>query len=133
MKNKQPYSFCETQKDKCTMNYCDDNGCNNRTRIPASKPINNQFAEIRLLWLKGETMSNISKKLKAGFNIVKQAIIDMGIEESERDTPHGRRFKNIDRHTGMVKVQLDNKTWAYMEPGTGEKEFRDFKIKQLRL
>jgi len=32
MRNKEPWSFCETPKEKCTMNYCDDNGCQNRKR-----------------------------------------------------------------------------------------------------
>jgi hypothetical protein len=29
---KKPHSFCETPDEKCTMNYCDDNGCQNRKR-----------------------------------------------------------------------------------------------------
>ena len=28
----KPHSFCETPKEKCTMNYCDTNGCQNRKR-----------------------------------------------------------------------------------------------------
>ena len=32
MKNKEPWGFCETPEEKCTMNYCDDNGCQNRKR-----------------------------------------------------------------------------------------------------
>ena len=32
MKNRKPWSFCETPKEKCTMNYCDENGCQNRKR-----------------------------------------------------------------------------------------------------
>lgn len=28
-----PWSFCETPEEKCTMNYCDDNGCQNRKRV----------------------------------------------------------------------------------------------------
>jgi hypothetical protein len=28
----KPHSFCETPNEKCTMNYCDDNGCQNRKR-----------------------------------------------------------------------------------------------------
>jgi hypothetical protein len=27
------HSFCETPEEKCTMNYCDENGCQNRKRI----------------------------------------------------------------------------------------------------
>jgi len=29
---KQPWSFCETPQENCTMNYCDENGCQNRKR-----------------------------------------------------------------------------------------------------
>jgi hypothetical protein len=32
MEERKPHSFCETPKEKCTMNYCDDNGCLNRKR-----------------------------------------------------------------------------------------------------
>ena len=28
----KPHTFCETPNEKCTMNYCDDNGCLNRKR-----------------------------------------------------------------------------------------------------
>jgi hypothetical protein len=28
----KPHSFCETPEEKCTMNYCDENGCLNRKR-----------------------------------------------------------------------------------------------------
>ena len=28
----KPHGFCETPEDKCTMNYCDYNGCQNRKR-----------------------------------------------------------------------------------------------------
>ena len=29
---RKPWTFCETPKEKCTMNYCDENGCQNRKR-----------------------------------------------------------------------------------------------------
>lgn len=32
MKDKKPHGFCETPEDKCTANYCDENGCQNRKR-----------------------------------------------------------------------------------------------------
>jgi len=28
----KPHSFCETPQEKCSMNYCDENGCQNRKR-----------------------------------------------------------------------------------------------------
>ena len=40
----KPHSFCETPKENCTINYCDDNGCNNRKRnlVNNLKTINKQ-------------------------------------------------------------------------------------------
>lgn len=35
---KEPWGFCETPEEKCTMNYCDDNGCQNRKRALVSEP-----------------------------------------------------------------------------------------------
>lgn len=32
MQETKPWTFCETPEEKCTMNYCDDNGCLNRKR-----------------------------------------------------------------------------------------------------
>jgi len=32
MSKKEPWGFCETPEEKCTMNYCDENGCQNRKR-----------------------------------------------------------------------------------------------------
>ena len=29
----KPHSFCETPKEKCTLGYCDENGCMNRKRF----------------------------------------------------------------------------------------------------
>ena len=31
-KESKSHSFCETPNEKCTMNYCDENGCQNRKR-----------------------------------------------------------------------------------------------------
>ena len=28
---KEPWNFCETPEEKCTMNYCDENGCEKST------------------------------------------------------------------------------------------------------
>ena len=36
---KEPWNFCETPEEKCTMNYCDDNGCQNRKRNSVSESI----------------------------------------------------------------------------------------------
>ena len=35
----EPWNFCETPEEKCTMNYCDENGCQNRKRVLVSEEI----------------------------------------------------------------------------------------------
>lgn len=37
--NKQTHGFCETPHEKCTMSYCDENGCMNRKRNIVGEPI----------------------------------------------------------------------------------------------
>jgi hypothetical protein len=39
MSNNKPHIFCETPTEKCTMNYCDENGCINRKRNLVVEPI----------------------------------------------------------------------------------------------
>lgn len=34
--NKQPHGFCETPHEKCTMNYCDENGDGKITALSKS-------------------------------------------------------------------------------------------------
>ena len=34
----KPHSFCETPEEKCTMSYCDENGCINRKRNLVAEP-----------------------------------------------------------------------------------------------
>ena len=35
----EPWNFCETPEEKCTMTYCDENGCQNRKRNSVSESI----------------------------------------------------------------------------------------------
>lgn len=51
--------------------------------------------EIKKMWLNGRNRTAISKELKIPFNKVKQAIIDMGIEDAERKIHKERRLKTI--------------------------------------
>lgn len=108
------------------------------TSISIPKPIKrekNLHPEIKSLWLSGKTMSEIARELKIGFPRVKQAIIDMGIEDIDRAVFSKPKLKTIDRHTDKIKVQINYKTWAYMdtEKWDCENKFREFKIKQLGL
>lgn len=31
-KKRRPWSFCDTPKEKCTMNFCHENGCKNKVK-----------------------------------------------------------------------------------------------------
>jgi len=80
----KPHSFCETPESKCTMNYCDENGCQNRKRElvePQEEP-------------KQETLtySEASKKEERIFNsnmLIKETLEDAmnkdGYHESDYD------------------------------------------------
>ena len=41
----KPHNFCETPEEKCTMNYCDDNGCMNRKRELVEPKIERSYSE----------------------------------------------------------------------------------------
>lgn len=91
--------------------------------------------QIKKLWIEGKTKSVIARELNIGFPRVNQAIIDMGIEDIERAVYSKPKLKTIDRYTNKIKVQINHKTWAYMDAQKWdcENKFREFKIKQLGL
>lgn len=89
--------------------------------------------EIKKLYLEGYTITSIAQTLGISFVSAKQSIISQKLEMQERSTKHGRILKNIDRHTGKVKVQLDSRTWVYLDPKDDLQKRIDFKRKQLKL
>lgn len=48
MENKNPWSFCETPEEKCTMNFCDENGCQNRKRNLVEKEVTNDNESVNV-------------------------------------------------------------------------------------
>jgi len=64
--NKTPHNFCETPDEKCTMNYCDENGCQNRERHLVSE--NKKLREV-LEYLIENNMCSIK-----GDEIAKEAL-----------------------------------------------------------
>ena len=52
----KPHSFCETPEEKCTMNYCDENGCQNRKRQLTDLEIAIRLEEIEREEPKQETL-----------------------------------------------------------------------------
>ena len=43
----KPHSFCETPEEKCTLGYCDDNGCMNRKRVLVEHELNVAYKETK--------------------------------------------------------------------------------------
>ena len=41
----EPHSFCETPEEKCTLGYCDENGCMNRKRVLVEPELNVAYKE----------------------------------------------------------------------------------------
>ena len=66
----KPHSFCETPDEKCTMNYCDENGCQNRKRELVEPKQETTLKEL-LLQLRNTPMTFVPKEEQ------KQHLIDM--------------------------------------------------------
>lgn len=83
----EPWNFCETPEEKCTMNYCDENGCQNRKRHLVEPKINP--------WKTIEEIDNGLKKAREEYLLSKKKSkaatfilgkIDKAIENSEKET-----------------------------------------------
>jgi hypothetical protein len=52
-KQQTPHGFCVTPEQKCTMDYCDENGCQNRKRTsaePIEMPKNKQLTAVDIIY-----------------------------------------------------------------------------------
>lgn len=61
----KPHSFCETPEEKCTLNYCDENGCLNRKRELLAEDDELQFIKKQL--------ENI-EHYKLGYNVAQRKL-----------------------------------------------------------
>lgn len=77
----KPHTFCETPNEKCTMNYCDENGCQNRNReLVEPKEESNIIDQ----WLEKNDNSEIDKQVEeAAKNHWKMQYI-MALDESTK-------------------------------------------------
>jgi hypothetical protein len=57
----KPHSFCETPEEKCTMNYCNENGCQNRKRQLTDLEIAIRLEEIEREEPKQETIEEAAE------------------------------------------------------------------------
>ena len=47
LKKPTTHSFCETPEEKCTMNFCDENGCQNRKRELAEPKEERKYVQLK--------------------------------------------------------------------------------------
>lgn len=102
--NKKPWCFCETPEEKCTMNYCDENGCQNRKRHLVEENKLPTAEEI----LKQEVL-NVTNGMEYEHNVTHKGIIkameehtrlhtsplQARIEELEKLMKENERLENI--------------------------------------
>jgi hypothetical protein len=65
----KPHLFCETPEEKCTMNYCDENGCQNRKRElvePQEEPKQETLEEFKKRFANDESHKNIKLDYQDG-------------------------------------------------------------------
>ena len=96
-KEQTPHGFCETPEQKCTMNYCDENGCQNRKRTLA-EPIEMTYnkEQTAVEWLEQEMLKpNLSMKeiLEQAKEMEKEQIEQVKLDAKEiiiiKHTEHG--------------------------------------------
>jgi hypothetical protein len=66
----KPHSFCETPNEKCTMNYCDDNGCQNRKREFVEPKMERSYSEEEVKRLAFKFYLEMSKKMNVPDNLI---------------------------------------------------------------
>jgi len=74
---KKPHGFCETPNSTCTMNYCDENGCNERKRTLAEPEESQDKLWMNVIILVGQNIdrqgsSKIIQQLEERFTITQR-------------------------------------------------------------
>ena len=83
----KPHSFCETPNEKCTMSYCDENGCQNRKRIlvePKEETLEEEYYN-DFKMIKGENIIEAAKRFwkESKANPIEMAIFGAEWQEEE--------------------------------------------------
>ena len=105
----KPHSFCETPEEKCTMNYCDTNGCQNRKRELVEPK--EQF--------KQETLEEVAKNYSKGWGEYddKKAFIAGAKWQQEQDNNKYSEIELLDLLVGILDANkcfvtfIDIKEW----------------------
>ena len=92
----KPHSFCETPDEKCTMNYCDENGCQNRKRELV------------------EPQENPKQRLDCPYDFTSRCTMGNCDCKPKQDTVGKEFYESADKVI-TVKRQEDNKDKKYTE------------------
>lgn len=100
---KYTWSFCKTPKEKCTMNYCDENGCQNRKRVLVGEPYLKIITKDSDIEMGQKGNDNV---VKDAFNAIREKktshiVVDEIYEEVSEDMKNafGRYFQKIVSNT----------------------------------
>jgi hypothetical protein len=93
----KPHGFCETPEEKCTMNYCDDNGCQNRKRQLTDLEIAIKLEEIEREEWKQETLVEkmIPLQLKYNLDNMKQKAIEEAAKSYRSSTANKMAIEEV--------------------------------------
>ncbi len=109
-KEPKPHSFCETPEVKCTMNYCDENGCQNRnrelleTKEEPKKDVNWKSDIINKIWDEDEETKRETEHLLSTETNKKRLLEDVSKQETLEEVAR-TKFP----HKLFVKVDITNK------------------------
>jgi len=104
----KPHSFCETPEEKCTMNYCDENGCQNRNRVLVEE-------------LKQETLEEVAEKLILEYELgntgkidtedAKEMLIEFAKYQAERSYSEEEVKNIVSQALESALVTVDLEQW----------------------
>ena len=125
MNNKKSWSFCETPEENCTMNYCDNNGCQNRKRnyvkgVKPSEQDNSKYESMKTF----KTKQNLLVKIENPFNILflKELMQKNYIPSCIKNHPDGFDFAHGITNEEELKKEIEEGSDIYLK----EKEIDRF-------
>ena len=128
----KPHSFCETPEEKCTLGYCDDNGCMNRKRV---------FVEPELNVAYKETEGKLHYELD--FEFIKQMAERMASNKGKYEPYNWQKLDNISdlkqslfRHVLEImkgNFEDDNRELGHLEAVAINAMFINYQLKRNQV
>ena len=125
----EPHSFCETPEEKCTLGYCDENGCMNRKRVLVEPELNVAYKE---------TEGKLFYELD--FEFITQMAERMASNKGKYEPYNWQKLDNIDdlkqslfRHVLEVmngNYEDDNREFGHLEAVAINAMFINYQLKR---